>query len=26
VIDHIDPFGGGAPSSGFVHDFVQLYR
>jgi hypothetical protein len=26
VIDHIDPLGAGAPTSGFVHDFVQLYR
>ena len=26
VIEHVDPFGGGPPGSGFVHDFVQLYR
>jgi hypothetical protein len=26
VIDHVDPFGGGKPGSGFAHDFVQLYR
>jgi hypothetical protein len=26
VIDHVDPFGGGQPGSGFAHDFVQLYR
>jgi hypothetical protein len=26
VIDHVDPFGGGLPGSGFAHDFVQLYR
>ena len=26
VIDHVDPFGGGEPGSGFAHDFVQLYR
>jgi len=26
VIDHVDPFDGGAPGSGFAHDFVQLYR
>jgi hypothetical protein len=26
VIDYVDPFGGGSPSSAFVHDFVQLYR
>ena len=26
VIDHVDPFGGGAPGAGFAHDFVQLYR
>jgi len=26
VIEHVDPFGGGAPGSGFAHDFVQLYR
>jgi hypothetical protein len=26
VIDYVDPFGGGAPGSGFVRDFVQLYR
>jgi len=26
VIEHVDPFGGGEPGSGFAHDFVQLYR
>ena len=26
VIEHVDPFSGGAPGSGFAHDFVQLYR
>jgi Flp pilus assembly protein TadG len=26
VIDHVDPFGGGEPGSGFAHDIVQLYR
>jgi hypothetical protein len=26
VIEHVDPFGGGAPGSGVAHDFVQLYR
>jgi hypothetical protein len=26
VIEHIDPFGGGSLSKGFVRDFVQLYR
>jgi Flp pilus assembly protein TadG len=26
VIEHVDPFGGGPPGSGFAHDFVQLYR
>ena len=26
VIEHVDPFGGGAPGAGFAHDFVQLYR
>lgn len=25
VIEHVDQFGGGTPS-GFIHDFVQLYR
>ena len=26
VIEHIDPFGGGGTTGGFVRDFVQLYR
>jgi hypothetical protein len=26
VIEHVDPFGGGQPGSGFAHDIVQLYR
>jgi Flp pilus assembly protein TadG len=26
VIEHVDPFSGGAPGAGFAHDFVQLYR
>lgn len=26
VIEHVDPFSGGSPGSGFAHDFVQLYR
>jgi hypothetical protein len=26
VIEHVDPFGGGEPGSGFAHDIVQLYR
>jgi Flp pilus assembly protein TadG len=26
VIEHVDPFGGGEPGSGFAHDLVQLYR
>ena len=26
VIEHIDPFGGGGSTGGFVRDFVQLYR